>query len=206
MGLLLTDPKTHFSGGRLMMLSPETLGDLARGFSGLEAQAEEWFNQEGIAASDRTINRSLDMRYAGQGHELVVRCPAGDLDLAAMDLIRARFEEVHNQVYGFIATAEAMQVVTLRVEAVGRAPKASIGQYAATGRSADQAVMVRRDVWLPEAGRFVSCPVYDRERLGPGHRIAGPAVIEQMDSTTLVLPDQTATVDPWLNLLIEDAA
>ena len=54
----------------------------------------------------------------------------------------------------------------------------------------------RRQVWLPEAGGFVDCPLYDRERLGPGHALHGPAIVEQMDSTTLVLPGQTATVDP----------
>jgi N-methylhydantoinase A len=63
-----------------------------------------------------------------------------------------------------------------------------------------------REVWLPEAAGFVACPVHDRDRLGPGHRIAGPAIVEQMDSTTLVLPGQAATVDPWLNLMIEEVA
>jgi N-methylhydantoinase A len=65
------------------------------------------------------------------------------------------------------------------------------------------AITARRQVWLPEAGGFVDCPLYDRERLGPGHALHGPAIVEQMDSTTLVLPGQTATVDPYLNLIIE---
>jgi N-methylhydantoinase A len=65
------------------------------------------------------------------------------------------------------------------------------------------ALIERRDVWLPEARGLVACPVYDREKLMPGHRIAGPAIVEQMDATTLVLPDQIATVDPYLNLIIE---
>jgi N-methylhydantoinase A len=57
-----------------------------------------------------------------------------------------------------------------------------------------------RDVWLPEAGTLVAVPVYDRERLEPGHRLSGPAIVEQMDATTLLLPGQTAAVDPYLNL------
>jgi N-methylhydantoinase A len=64
-------------------------------------------------------------------------------------------------------------------------------------------VVGEREVWLVEAGGFVACPVYDRERLGPGHRIAGPAVIEQMDATTVLLPGQTAVVDGLLNLIVE---
>ena len=61
-----------------------------------------------------------------------------------------------------------------------------------------------REVWLAEHTGFVSCPVYARDRLGPGHRIEGPAVIEQMDATTLVLPGQAASVDAYLNMLIAD--
>jgi len=59
-------------------------------------------------------------------------------------------------------------------------------------------------VWLAESGRFAPCPIYDRERLGPGHRLSGPAIVEQMDATTLVLPGQTARVDAHLSLLIHD--
>jgi N-methylhydantoinase A len=58
-------------------------------------------------------------------------------------------------------------------------------------------------VWLAEVGRAVPCCVYDRARLGPGHRLAGPALVDQMDATTLLLPGQSAVVDPFLNLLVE---
>jgi N-methylhydantoinase A len=63
--------------------------------------------------------------------------------------------------------------------------------------------MTHRDVWLPESGGFVELPVYGRDLLGPGHVIDGPAIVEQMDATTVILPGQTATVDAWLNILIE---
>ena len=60
-------------------------------------------------------------------------------------------------------------------------------------------------MWLPEAGGFVACPVYDRERLRAGNRFSGPAVVEQMDATTLVLPGMLATVEPYGNLILEFA-
>jgi N-methylhydantoinase A len=63
--------------------------------------------------------------------------------------------------------------------------------------------MATRDVWLPEAGGFVACPVYDRDRLRAGNRIAGPAIVEQMDATTVVLPGMVARVEPYLNLILE---
>ena len=71
------------------------------------------------------------------------------------------------------------------------------------GADASAALAGRRDVWLAEAGGFVSCPIYDRERLDAGNRFAGPAIVEQMDSTTVVLPGMTARVEPYLNLILE---
>ena len=73
------------------------------------------------------------------------------------------------------------------------------------GPDASAAVIGRRDVWLPEAGGFVSCPVYDRDALRSGNRIAGPAIVEQMDTTTVVLPGMTARVEPYLNLVLDFA-
>jgi N-methylhydantoinase A len=60
-------------------------------------------------------------------------------------------------------------------------------------------------VWLPEAGVVVACPVYDRERLRAGNRFAGPAIVEPMDATTVVLPAMAARVEPYLNLILEAA-
>ena len=204
MGLLLNDPKTHFSLGRLLTLNVETLVALADGFSTLEAQARAWFDQEGIPSAGRVVNRFADMRYAGQGHELIVNCPSGALDSAAFEVIKRRFEETHTQVYGFAAAAEALEVVTLRVEAIGHATKATIEEWPPAQSALEQSVVAHRDVWLTDSGGYVSCPIYDREMLGPGHIIRGPAIIEQMDSTTFVLEDQTATVDPWLNIIVEN--
>jgi N-methylhydantoinase A len=86
---------------------------------------------------------------------------------------------------------------------VGAVRRAEIRAHPPATTDAAAAIAGERDVWLAEAGRFVACPVYDRARLAPGHRLAGPAVIEQMDATTLLLPDLTAAVDPYLNLIVE---
>ena len=96
-----------------------------------------------------------------------------------------------------------MQAVTFRLEAIGAVPKAEIKARPPAAGTAADAITGKRDVWLAEAGGFVSCPVYDRERLGPGHRFAGPAIVEQMDATTVLLPGQSATVDPYLNIIVE---
>ncbi|HXT82394.1 MAG TPA: hydantoinase/oxoprolinase family protein, partial [Acetobacteraceae bacterium] len=73
------------------------------------------------------------------------------------------------------------------------------------GADAAASIVARRDAWLPETGGFVSCAVHDRDRLRSGNVVRGPAIIEQMDATTLVLPGMVARVEPYMNLIIEAA-
>ena len=105
--------------------------------------------------------------------------------------------------YGFIAEGEAIQIVTFRVEATGLVAKASFKPRPDAGPDASGAIIGKRDVWLPEASGMVSCPIYDRSKLDAGNRIVGPAIVEQMDATTVVLPGMVAHVEPYLNLVLE---
>jgi N-methylhydantoinase A len=203
LGLLLTDLRSNFSATRLQPLASERAQDIEAGFAELHERADAWFGSEGIAPGDQQVVRSVDLRYGGQGFELNVACPSGALDEAAIAALRAGFERVHRQTYGYVSENEPIHLTTFRLEAVGRVPKARIAQYPTATTPERDTIVARRQVWLPEARGFVDCPLYDRERLGPGHALHGPAIIEQMDSTTLVLPGQIATVDPYLNLIIE---
>jgi N-methylhydantoinase A len=94
-------------------------------------------------------------------------------------------------------------LVTFRVEAIGIVPKASFRAHPDAGADAGGAIIDNRDVWLPECRGFTCCPIYDRDGLHSGNHIAGPAIIEQMDATTLVLPGMMARVEPSLNLILE---
>ncbi len=145
------------------------------------------------------------MRYAGQNYELPIPLPEGPVTAATLDALAEGFAAAHKRQYGFVAEGEAVQLVTFRVEATGLVRKATFRPRPEGPADAAEAVIGPRDVWMPEAGGLVSCPVYDRERLQPGHRIPGPAIVEQMDTTTVVLPGMTARVDPFLNLVLEDA-
>ena len=205
MGLLLTDLRADFAMTRLHTLSPAALPDIADAFHELRAQADAWFEEEGIAPNARRITRTVDMRYAGQNYELPVPLPDGEIGPATLDALAEGFAAAHQRMYGFIAEDEPVQLVTFRIEAAGVVPKASFQRHPDAGSDASTAIIAHRDVWLPEAGGFVLCPVYDRDRLRCGNRIAGPAIVEQMDATTLVLPGMTARVEPYLNLILEAA-
>jgi N-methylhydantoinase A len=132
-----------------------------------------------------------------------VPLPGGPMTAATINGLAAGFAAAHHRLYGFVAEDEPVQVVTFRAEATGIVPKADIRPAADAGSDAVAAQFGRREVWLHEECGFVSCPLYDRDRLRAGNRIAGPAIVEQMDATTLIPPGSVAAVDPYLNLLLE---
>ena len=203
MGLLLTDLRADFAITRLLTLSETMRAEVEQAFDALAVRAATWFDTEGIAAEERRITRTVDMRYAGQNYELPVRVPGGPVTSATLAALSDGFAEAHQRMYGFLAEEEPVQLVTFRVEAAGLVRKAQFVPRPERGADAAGALIGAREVWLPEADGFVTTAVYDRDRLEPGNRISGPAIVEQMDSTTLVLPGMIARVEPYLNLILE---
>lgn len=203
MGLLLTDLRADFATTRLHTLAPAALPDMANAFRALRQRAEAWFDEEGIAADARRIMRTVDMRYAGQNYELPIALPDDDVGAGTLDALADGFAAAHQRMYGFVAEGEAMQLVTFRVEATGVVPKATLHTHPDAGPDASGAVIAHRDVWLPEADGAVACPIYERDRLRSGNRIVGPAIVEQMDATTVVLPGMVGRIDSYLNLILE---
>ncbi len=205
MGLLLTDLRADFAATRLLPFAEASVPAMAEAFAALQAQADGWFAEEGIAPADRRLLRSVDMRYAGQNYELSIPLPDGAVDAAALQALGEGFAAEHQRLYGFLAEEEPVQLVTLRVEAIGLVKKAEFRAQPLAGEDARAARIGSRAMHLPEAGGAAEVPVFDRDALRPGNRIAGPAIIEQMDSTTLVLPGMTAHVDAHEILVLEFA-
>jgi N-methylhydantoinase A len=203
MGLLLTDLRADFATTRLHILTTAALPDINTAFIHLHEQAEHWFEEEGIASEARRLTRTVDMRYAGQNYELAIQLPEGPITSATLDALADSFARAHRRMYGFVAEGEAVQLVTFRVEAAGLVRKASFEPRDDAGPDASGAIVGQRKVWLPEAGGFVFCPIYNRDRLDAGNRIAGPAIVEQMDTTTIILPGMAARVEAYLNMVLE---
>ena len=203
MGLLLTDLRADFAATRLVRADAKAGPIVAAAFATLAHRAAHWFEEEGIAPADRRIVRTADMRYHGQNYELAVPVPDGPITAHTIELLGQGFAEAHRQRYGFAAEGDPVELVTLRLEAVGTVAKAELRAHPEAGPDAATAITGRRPVWQPEAGDFVETPIYDRDALKPGNRFAGPAIVEQMDATTLVPPGMTARVDRWLNLILE---
>jgi N-methylhydantoinase A len=205
MGLLLTDLRADFATTELQALTRNALTPMTSAFRRLSAQAQTWFEAERIPPGGRRITRTVDMRYAGQNYELPVALPDGEFGAGTLEDLAYGFAAAHERMYGFTADDEPIQLVTYRLEASGIVPKAALEAEAEVGADTSAAITGEREVWLPEADGFARCSVYDRDRLRHGNRFTGPAIVEQMDATTVVLPGMTARIDAYRNLILEMA-
>ncbi len=177
--------------------------DLQRRFARLEQTAREELRREGFAAASARAEQRIDVRYVGQAYELSVPF--------APDFV-ARFHAEHERAYGYAHAGRPTEVVNLRVRLVVPTPKPPRGSSTSKRRAAGgrivspsrEAILKRKPVWFD--GRWWDTPIYDRDRLEPSTRFAGPAVVAEYSATTVVPPGWVCNVDRYLNLLVARAA
>ena len=148
------------------------------------------------------MQRSADLRYHGQSFELAVTVPPGSLSAADVVRLREQFHAMHERAYGYAAPEDAVELVNVRLAAVGATPKPRRTPLPVGGPTATRARKGQRDIWFAEAGGFQSTPVFDRGKLLRGNVLAGPAIIEEPDASTLVHPRWTTMVDEYGNLVL----
>jgi N-methylhydantoinase A len=199
-GLIVSDLRETFVRTAVTPLDDARMADVVARIAELKDQATTWFDSEGVAAESRSIDIVLDARYVGQNFELAIGLGSAD-PLPQADAIRQRFFAEHERAYGFHNPADPIEIVNFRLIAVGqlRQPASRPGEVR---RSGAPTVASHRAVWF-SADIAQDTPVYDRATLMPGDTIIGPAVIEQLDATTLLFPGDRAAVDPYLNLIVE---
>jgi N-methylhydantoinase A len=205
-GELLTDLRADFSAPAVMDLGAEALPAIAEAFGLLRHRAAMWFSGHKIPAGGRCISRSIELRAAGQTGSLSLPLAEGPVTAATLEALAGQFVGTHRPPQGFLAGGGKLQIVAFHVEAVGRVPRPDFRPRPDAGPDASAARAGSRAVWLPEAGGWITCPVYDRDRLDAGNCLTGPAIVEQMDATTLILPGMTARVEPYLGLILQDEA
>jgi len=157
----------------------------------LERECRDRLRQASVAEADIVIERMADMRLQGQLHEIRVPLPQGKLTDAAIPGIRGAFATAYAARYTSVYEGVGIQIISLRVTARGPVPELALAQ-AGAGKGGE-ARKGTRPAWFGEG--FVETPVYDRYRLAAGSRIAGPAIIEEREATTVVAPGDTITVD-----------
>jgi N-methylhydantoinase A len=203
LGFLLADVKQVFTLTRVGLVGQLDEAAYQRDLDLLIADATAWLGREGVPPPDRAIEVALDLRYRGQAYELPIRVNL-PLDAAAWADAATRFHAEHKQRYGYDQAAIPVEIVTLRVTAIGVLPKPSLERRAVEDADAARALAGQRRVIFAEGA--LETPVYNRERLEPGATLSGPALIVQSDCTTLIHPCQRATVDPFGNLIVATGA
>jgi len=202
LGMLMTDIKHEFVTTRRQVLSrlqPHTLDAL---FADFAAQGEALLAREGVATAQRRLLRSVDLRYQGQSHELSVAVPSGALTPQTLAQLHEQFHAAHARAYGYDAREDAIELVNIRLTALGVSRKPRLPELPQGSSDPTEARKGQRPVWFSETGGFTACPVLDRARLRWGNVVSGPAVIEELDATTLVHPGYQAAVDQYGNLLV----
>ena len=204
LGLLATDVSYDFARTDFQKLGNADLQRLSDTYAALEHAARAQLDQDGIALERMTFTRYADCRYEGQGYEVRAPAPAGALDESFVGNLRASFERAHRREYGSVFAEKDVEVVNLHVAGVGRITDPAPREIPSGGSTPpDSARTGMRDVVFEIDGEARACPSvhYARAGLLAGNRIEGPAVVSQLDSTTVIPPGAEADVDRFGNLV-----
>jgi N-methylhydantoinase A/oxoprolinase/acetone carboxylase beta subunit len=191
LGMLLSDTVKDYSQSILRAGDKVSIPELSRLFQPLLEEADRDLKKEGFAKGRMQLLRFLDVRYTGQSYELTVPFTSG---------YRRAFNRVHLRQYGYADEKRPVEVVNLRVKAVGLTEKPRLAEVEFKGKDAGAARIDRRPMRF--GGRTYRADVYGRALLGAGNVIAGPALILDYESTAVVPPSFVSRVDKYGNLII----
>lgn len=196
LGFLCSDFRHDFVQTYLMDLLKVNLEEMEGGLRRLEAEGIKTLKQEGFQESDISLLRSVEMRYVGQAHEVTV--PLGTS--TTLSGLREAFHKKHEGTYGHAAPGEPVEIVNLKVGAIGKVKKILVRYPAARGLPMEKE---RKNVFFSEAEGWIDCPVYDRSTLPLGYRLKGPAIVEEHTSTTVIPPLWLCSIDEYTNIILE---
>ena len=198
-GILLTDISFDFVRSAITSASAQSWPGIVELFGQLMSDATGWLEHERVEPDQRQFVCAIDARYDGQNFEVQVPMDTvGPGDLAAFE---AAFHVAHEREYGYQVAGRAIQIINCRVQAVGRVLKAPLAPARGDTTLAD-AKIGQRKVYTGKGHGWRESPVYDRDLLSAGAVIHGPAVIEEMSSTTVLGRTHEAIVDPHGNLIV----
>ncbi len=196
LGCLLVDIRHDLSAMFLRAADDADPSEIDAEFARLEAEARERLAHERVPDAQVTLQRSIAMRYLGQWRSLSVPVGVGREAVAAAV---ARFHDEHERAFAYRRDGAKVEIYQLELQAIGVTPKPELARHALASGPLPAPVATRA---VRFDGTAHATPIYARADLPAGARLEGPAVIDQLDSTTLVPPGVVAEVDAWLNLVL----
>jgi N-methylhydantoinase A len=155
-------------------------------FEDFAARGRADLARDGVADEDMELSRLMDVRYVGQSYQLPIPVTSGRFDAAEETALRERFHAEHRRAYGYSTPDEPVELVNVHLRATGKTPKPEPRRIAPHQGDLGSAQRAQRSVCFPETG-FVDCSVYDRYRLGADAVVRGPAIVDEFDSTIVML-------------------
>jgi N-methylhydantoinase A len=205
MGLISSDVAYEF-GMSDQVKFPTEPERMNQNFGTLIERARRELAAAGFRDEEMVIQRSLDMRYRFQTHELNVPLPAGTWEIteAYMNELDTLFDDLYEQAYGQGSgyREAGKDIITFRVRAMGKLKKPQLKALALNGSDASPALKERRPVFFQEYNDFTTTAIYQFEQVTPGMELAGPAVIESPITTIVINPQDRARMDEYRNVRI----
>ncbi len=199
LGCLMVDIRHDLSEMFLTPAADADPDDLDAAFGRLEDEGRALLQAEGIAGDEIRLERSISMRYLGQWRSMEVRIDTAEVDL---DAAVERFHAEHEREYSYRRDDAPVELYRLQLTAVGETEEVRTVRQDPQDDAAMPEPADRRPVWFDGSDEPLQTPVYEREQLPAGVSFEGPAVIDQLDTTTLIPPGVRAEIDEWLNIRI----
>ena len=201
LGFLVAAPAIDFVRSYVSRLEQLDWGHLNTLFAEMESEAIALLVDAGARPDEITLTRTADMRHIGQGFEIPVEIPGGTLRDNSLTGVREAFFDSYHQLFERTVRDVPVEAMSWRLAATAPVPNISLN-FSGQTLGAGEKLKGTRQVYFPETG-FTDCSVYDRYALRAGDALEGPAVIEERESTTVIGPGGTVTVDSYLNLICE---
>ncbi|MDP6566792.1 MAG: hydantoinase/oxoprolinase family protein [Alphaproteobacteria bacterium] len=197
LGFLYSDVKNEFAQTYVRNIDDIDGGQIGEILDRLGREARAWLREEGIDEGRQGLQYQADVRYFRQGYEFSLDVKPEALSNGGLADLQSRFGTAHEKLYGF-RLEQPVELVNLRAVGSGRVEKVRLPKGEQAGAEASSAVIEQHRVFFD--GNFVNANVYDRDLLRVGHRLSGPAIVTQRDSTTLIHPGHVGEVDDYLNI------
>jgi N-methylhydantoinase A len=204
-GLVVADLADELVRSKRVALDSAAVGALSTLMDELWRDAVIWFQREQVESSHREAELFLDMRYVGQNFELrVAVCQADGTrapKLPDLNALSALFDDAHRKLYGYVNEGDAIEIMNMRLALRGTHGTARVGGTGVAETVSAAEPVSLRSVYFDDA-QAQDTPVYARDSLQAGQRIEGPAIIEQLDATTVLYPGDVAQVNASAALIV----
>ena len=199
LGFLFSDLKNEFTQTYARNIEDANGSQLEEIYGHLGREARDWLSEEGIDKDRQELSYQADVRYFRQGYEFTLQVNPETMRNGGLDDLEARFASAHEKLYGF-RLDRPIELVNLRAVGSSQEEIARLPSFELESPNSSHAILEQKQVYFSNG--FVNTNVFDRKLLRAGNHLAGPAIVTQADSTTVIHPDHIAIVDQYLNIMI----